>query len=98
MMRAATRVDMIETEIQVARFEILKQKSNTAMKNITILSTGKRFHDHEPRRNCTHSSYVHSPAGPARAASVSGSVGGPWAQCMHGFVEPVGGFRTTRVL
>jgi hypothetical protein len=50
MMRAATRDDMIETEIRVAGFEILKQKSNSAMKKITILSTGKRLHDCEPRR------------------------------------------------
>jgi len=50
MTRAATRTDMIETEIRVARFEILKQKSNSAMKNITILSTGESFHERESRR------------------------------------------------
>ena len=50
MMRAATRTDMIETEIRVARFEILKQKSNSAMEKITILSTRGRFHEREPRR------------------------------------------------
>jgi hypothetical protein len=50
MMRADTRADMIETEIRVARFEISKQKSNSAMKKITILSTRERFHEHEPRK------------------------------------------------
>jgi len=50
MMRAATRTDMIETEIRVAGFEILKQKSNSAMKKITILSTGERSYEREPRR------------------------------------------------
>jgi hypothetical protein len=50
MMRAATRADMIETEIRVARFEILKQKSNSAMKKITTLSTEERLHEREPRR------------------------------------------------
>jgi hypothetical protein len=39
MIRVVTRTDMIETEIRVPRFEILKQKINSAMKNITILST-----------------------------------------------------------
>jgi hypothetical protein len=43
MMRAATRIDMIETEIRVAGFEMLKQKSNSAMKKITILSKRERF-------------------------------------------------------
>jgi hypothetical protein len=50
MTRAATRTDMIETEIRVARFEILKQNSNSAMKKMTILSTGERSHEREPRR------------------------------------------------
>ena len=50
MIRAATKTDMIETEIRVARFEILKQKSNRAMKKITILPTGGRFHEREPTR------------------------------------------------
>jgi hypothetical protein len=50
MMRAATRTDMIETQIRVAWFEMLKQKSNSAMKKIRILSTGERFHEREPRR------------------------------------------------
>jgi hypothetical protein len=45
MMRAATRADAIETEIRVAGFEILKQKSNSAMKKITILSIGERLHE-----------------------------------------------------
>jgi hypothetical protein len=48
-MRAATRTDMIETEIRVPRFEILKQKINSAMKNITILSTGE-VHERDPRK------------------------------------------------
>ena len=50
MMRAATRADMIEAEIRVARFEISKQKSSIATKKITTLSTGQRFHEREPRR------------------------------------------------
>ena len=41
MTRVATRAVMIETEIRVARFEILKQKSNSAMEKITILSKGE---------------------------------------------------------
>ena len=50
MTRAVTRTDMIETQIRVAGFEILKQKSNSAMEKITILLTGKRCHECEPRR------------------------------------------------
>jgi hypothetical protein len=51
MMRVPTRADMIETEMRVARFEILKQKNNSAMEKITILSTTKeRSHEREPRR------------------------------------------------
>jgi hypothetical protein len=34
----ATMTDDTETEIRVDMFEIVKQNSNTAMKNITILS------------------------------------------------------------
>jgi hypothetical protein len=45
MMRATTRTDMTETEIRVAEFEILKQKSNNAMKKIIILSAVVRFHE-----------------------------------------------------
>lgn len=41
---------MIETEIRVARFEILKQNSNSAMKKITILSTVQRSYEREPKR------------------------------------------------
>jgi hypothetical protein len=37
--RVTTRTDMIATKIRVEAFEILKQKSNSATKNITILST-----------------------------------------------------------
>ena len=50
MTRVAIRTDMIETEIHVERFEILKQKSNRAMKKIIILFTVEEFHEHEPRR------------------------------------------------
>ena len=39
---------MTETQIRVAGFEILKQKSNNAMKNITILYTRNSFHEREP--------------------------------------------------
>jgi hypothetical protein len=34
---------MIATKIRVGAFEILKQKSNSAMKNITILSPRRNF-------------------------------------------------------
>jgi len=43
MTRETTRADMIETEIIVAVFEIVKQRSNSAMKNITILSAEKKI-------------------------------------------------------
>jgi hypothetical protein len=43
MMRTTARTDMIETEMIVAVFEIVKQKSNSAMKNITILSTEEKI-------------------------------------------------------
>jgi hypothetical protein len=39
---------MIATNIRVGRFEILKHKSNSAMKKITILSTEEGFHKREP--------------------------------------------------
>jgi hypothetical protein len=35
-MSVTTRTDMIATKIRVEMFEILKQKSNSAMKKITI--------------------------------------------------------------
>ena len=41
---------MIETQIRVAGFEILKQKSNSAIKKSTILSTKNRFYERELRR------------------------------------------------
>jgi hypothetical protein len=50
MMRATTRTDAIETEIRVARFEILMQKSNSAMKKVTILTIGETFHEPKPKR------------------------------------------------
>jgi hypothetical protein len=46
MIRAATRTDMIKREIRVAGFEILKQKSNSAMKTqkkIPILPRRRGF-------------------------------------------------------
>jgi len=42
-MRQTARTDMIETEIIVAVFEIVKQKSNSAMKKTTILSTEEKI-------------------------------------------------------
>jgi hypothetical protein len=47
-MRAPRRTDMIAMKIRVKGFEILKQKSNSATKNITILSTEEAFHKREP--------------------------------------------------
>ena len=47
-MRVAIRTDMIATKIRVGAFEILKQKSNSAMKKIPILSTKEEFHKREP--------------------------------------------------
>jgi hypothetical protein len=47
-MRVTTRADMIATNIRVEKFEIVKQKSNSAMENITILSMKEGFHKHEP--------------------------------------------------
>jgi hypothetical protein len=41
--RVQIRTDMIATKIRVGIFEILKQKSNSAMKNITILSPKTNF-------------------------------------------------------
>jgi len=46
-MRVATRTDMNATKIRVEMFEILKHKSNSAMKKITILSM-EEFHKREP--------------------------------------------------
>jgi hypothetical protein len=43
-MRVAKTTDEIATKIRVEAFEILKQKSNSAMKKITILSGRKGFH------------------------------------------------------
>jgi hypothetical protein len=42
-MRVATRTDMLATKIRVETFEIVKQKSNSAMENITILSMESGF-------------------------------------------------------
>ena len=49
MTRIDTITDAIVTEIRVAGFEILKQKINSPMKKVTILSTVERFHEREPR-------------------------------------------------
>jgi hypothetical protein len=43
-MRVAKMTDEIATKVRVEVFEILKQKSNSAMKKITILSKRKGFH------------------------------------------------------
>ena len=40
MMRTAVMTDMAVTKARVAVFEIVKQKSSSAMKKITILSNG----------------------------------------------------------
>ena len=47
-MIATKRTDMIAMKIRVKAFEILKQKINSATKNVTILSTEEAFHKHEP--------------------------------------------------
>ena len=39
---------MIATKIRVGAFEILKQKSNSAIKKIPILSTKEEFYKREP--------------------------------------------------
>jgi hypothetical protein len=46
-MRVATRTDMIATKMRVEMFDIVKQKSHTAMENITILFMKKGFHKHK---------------------------------------------------
>ena len=47
-MRVAKMTDEIATKVRVEVFEILKQKSNSAMKKITILSSRKGFHKPSP--------------------------------------------------
>jgi hypothetical protein len=47
-MRVAIKAEMIATKIRVEAFEILKQKSNSAMKKVTILSAEEAFHKCEP--------------------------------------------------
>jgi hypothetical protein len=43
IMRANTRVDIIATKMRVETVEIVKQKSNSAKENITILFMKKIF-------------------------------------------------------
>jgi hypothetical protein len=47
-MRVTKTTDEIATKIRVGEFEILKQKSNSATKNNTILRTEVGFHIREP--------------------------------------------------
>jgi hypothetical protein len=70
MMRATTRTDMTETEIRVAEFEILKQKSNNAMKKITILSAVVRFHEREPRKVETTYDHISNAHGRLRIIAI----------------------------
>ena len=56
-MRAAKMTDEIATKIRVKGFEILKQKSNSPMKKITILSSRTDFMNqaqHQERQEMTY--------------------------------------------
>ena len=46
-MRVAKMTDKVATKTRVETFEILKEKINSATKNMIILSTGE-FHKREP--------------------------------------------------
>ena len=48
--RVIKRTDEIARKIRVGEFEILKQKSNSATKNITILLTKVGFHIRQPSK------------------------------------------------